>query len=300
MEHEIDQILRDWLPPEGDVLYCPNPGNAGDALIVSATWQCFDRLGLRPRVTKPNLGLRSRVTKPKRFPKQAHIILAGGGNLVPPYRDISRVLEACLEWDVGSCLLLPHTIRNNEALLGRLDGRFTLLCRDLQSLDHVRQHAPLARSLFVDDMALGLEVEVLLERSRSLQHRLSLLLDRQWMKRRRKWKHGLAQHQPDAEGRLEILRSDVEAKSTTPRLRETDLMQFYRSGHENRPGCDQVSADIIKLLGGAKRVLTDRLHVALPATLLGLQVEIMDNNYGKLSAVWKSSLEGRYPNAKLV
>lgn len=289
MEHEIDQILKDWLPLEGDVLYCPNPGNAGDALIVAATWQCFDRLGLRPRVTKP-----------ERFPKQAHIILAGGGNLVPPYRDISRALETCLERDVSSCLLLPHTIRNNEALLRRLDGRFTLLCRDLTSLDHVRRHAPLARSLFVDDMALGLDIEVLLERSRSLQHRLSLLLDRQWLKRRRKWKRGLARHQPNTEGTLEVLRSDVEANTTTPQLREMDLMQFYRSGHENRPGCDQVSIDIIRLLGSAKRVLTDRLHIALPATLLGLQVEIMDNNYGKLSAVWKSSLEKKYPNAKLV
>lgn len=28
------------------ILFIANPGNAGDALIASATWQLFDRLGL--------------------------------------------------------------------------------------------------------------------------------------------------------------------------------------------------------------------------------------------------------------
>jgi exopolysaccharide biosynthesis predicted pyruvyltransferase EpsI len=289
VRHHIDQILKDWLPAEESALYYPNPGNAGDALIATATWQCFDRLGVHPRVSRP-----------EKFPRHAHIILGGGGNLVPPYRNIADALQACVEKEAKSCLLLPHTIRSNETLLDRLDGRFTLLCRDLTSLEHVRRHAPLARSLLVDDMALGLDIEALRRRTQSLTHRLSLLTDRPWIKRGRRWKKGLSLQHPDAHGRLEILRSDAEAKIQPAERLKKDLMDHYLTRCEKRAGCDQVSWDLVILLGKAKTVRTDRLHVSLPAALLGLDVEILDNNYGKLSAVWKTSLEGRYPNARLV
>ena len=288
MQNKIDLILKDWLPADGDVVYYPNPGNAGDALIATATWQCFDRVGTRPRVTRP-----------EDFPRHGKIVLGGGGNLVPPYRFIADALQVSLDKQVGRCLLLPHTVRDNEALLNRLDDRFTLLCRDQLSLAHVRQHAPQAHSQLVDDMALGLDIPALRQRTQSLRHHLSLLVDRPWIKRRKKWKRALARQHPDASGRLEILRADAEANTERPELRDKDLMDFYLTRCEKRAGCDQVSMDLINLLGSVKSVRTDRLHVALPATLLGLQVEILDNNYGKLSIVWKTSLEGRYPNATL-
>lgn len=288
MQQKIDKILKDWLPLEGKLIYFPNPGNAGDALIATATWQCFDRVGIAPRVTRP-----------ENFPRHGTIILGGGGNLVPPYRFIADALQACLDKQVRRCLLLPHTIRGNEALLNRLDERFTLLCRDQISLEHVRRHAPRARSQLVDDMALALDMPVLRQRTQAFAHRLSLLVDRPWIKRRKKWKRALSRQRPDGTGRLEILRSDVEARTEHPESRDKDLMDFYLTRCEKRAGCDQVSMDLIKLLGSVKSVRTDRLHVALPATLLGLEVEILDNNYGKLSIVWKTSLEGRYPNARM-
>lgn len=288
MQNEIDYILKSWLPAEGGALYFPNPGNAGDALIATATWQCFDRVGISPRVTRP-----------ENFPRHGTIILGGGGNLVPPYRFIADALQACLDKQIRRCLLLPHTIRGNEALLNRLDERFTLLCRDQISLEHVRRHAPRARSQLVDDMALGLDIQALRQRTQSFPHHLSLLVDRPWIKRRKKWKRALSRQQPDSTGRLEILRSDVEARTEHPESRDKDLMDFYLTRCERRAGCDQVSMDLINLLGSVKSVRTDRLHVALPATLLGLEVEILDNNYGKLSIVWKTSLEGKYPNARM-
>jgi exopolysaccharide biosynthesis predicted pyruvyltransferase EpsI len=289
MQQEIDNILKEWLPAEGEVRYFPNPGNAGDALIATATWQCFDRVEIKPRVTRP-----------RNFPHHADIILGGGGNLVPPYRFTTDALQACLDKQVRRCLLLPHTIRGNEALLNRLDERFTLLCRDTTSLAHVRQHAPRAHSQLVDDMALGLDIEALQQRTQTFSHRLSLLVDRVWVKRGRRWRRAVSRQQPDTEGQLKILRSDAEAKIEQSESRNKDLMGFYLSRCEKRAGCDQVSMDLINLLGRVKSVLTDRLHVALPATLLGLEVDILDNNYGKLSIVWKTSLEGRYPNARMV
>jgi exopolysaccharide biosynthesis predicted pyruvyltransferase EpsI len=288
MQQEIDKILKDWLPPEGKLIYYPNPGNAGDALIATATWQCFDRVGINPLVCRP-----------ERFPRDSTVILGGGGNLVPPYPQMASALQACLNREIRSCLLLPHTIRGNETLLARLDKRFTLLCRDQSTLDHVRRHAPQVHARLLDDMALGLDLEALRHRTQSLSHQLRLLVDRRWRKRRRRWKRALLRQHHDANGRLEILRADAEAKTEPGESREKDLMDHFLTRCEKRAGCDQVSMDLIQLLGSSKSVSTDRLHVALPAILLGLPVEILDNNYGKLSAVWETSLRGRFPNARL-
>lgn len=290
MPPEIDSFLKEWLPASGKLLYFPNPGNAGDALIAAATWQCFDRLSLRPKLSEP-----------KKFPRHTHVILGGGGNLVPPYHDMADALQACLEMEVESCLLLPHTIRGNEALLYRLDKRFTLLCRDLTSLEHVRRYAPLAQSLLVKDMALTLDIDELQRRSRSLSHRLALWSDRDWLKHRQKWKKALSRQHPDVNGRLTILRGDVEARTPPGEQRARDLMGYYftSGSRHKRAACDQVAWDIVTLLRQARTVRTDRLHVALPAALLGLEVEIIDNNYGKLSAVWRTSLAGKYPKTKL-
>lgn len=286
MNRSMVEALRAWLQGDRPVCYYPNPGNAGDALIASATWQVFDAIGLRPRLAEH-----------RRMPPGATVILGGGGNLVPQYGNMARALEACLDRNVERCLLLPHTIRGHEALLARLDGRFTLACRDEPSLRHARQHAPQARSFLADDMALGLDVEALMRRTRSLRHKAALLLDPSWIKRGRAWRRALERARPDAGGTLTILRCDKEAATLAQRDPSLDLMQFYKSHNRDRAGCDQVAADIIELLRGSRRVVTDRLHISLPAALLGKEVEILDNNYGKLSAVWNASrLARRYPH----
>ena len=56
-----------------------------------------------------------------------------------------------------------------------------------------------------------------------------------------------------------------------------------------RAGCDQVAVDLLRCLQRASSVETDRLHIALPAKLVGLPVRIIDNNYGKLSSVFSMS-----------
>lgn len=289
MHDDINAVIKNWVPPREPVFYYPNPGNAGDALIATATWQCFDRLKIRPTVIAP-----------ARFKKDTHVILGGGGNLIPQYHDIADALDACLARQVSRCLLLPHTIRGHESLLHRLDKRFTLLCRDQASLIHVQRHAPNATALLAHDMALGLDVAALHQRTRRVRHRLELLLDKAWRKHRRQWRLALSRQKQNAEGRLTILRSDVEANTAIPRLPDLDLMRFYTTRCIERAGCDQATMDLVTLLRSARSVLTDRLHVALPSAILGLEVNILDNNYGKLSAVWETSLNDRYPNARMV
>lgn len=283
MKQEIGNVLGAWFVQGEAIQYFPNPGNSGDALIAAATWQVFDRLGCSPLISKPAT-----------FKRGASVILGGGGNLVPLYSDMRRALERCLEMGVGRCLLLPHTIRGNEQLLSRLDEKFTLCCRDRASFEHVVRHAPHAIAILSDDMAFSIDVDVLEKRVATFRHRYSLLFDKDWRKSAWQWRRALAMCRPDEEGVLTILRGDREGMAQAGGGDGAlDLPDYYKIKHGGRAGCDQVAIDLFCCLRRAKRVVTDRLHVALPSALLGVPLEIIDNNYGKLSAVFDLSLPGK-------
>jgi exopolysaccharide biosynthesis predicted pyruvyltransferase EpsI len=282
VKQKIGDVLRDWVVPGETLHFYPNPGNSGDALIAAATWQMFDRLGFSPSISKPI-----------EFQQGASVILGGGGNLVPLYSDMRRALERCLEMKVGRCLLLPHTIRGHEQLLSRLDGRFTLCCRDIPSFEHVVRQAPHAIPILADDMVFSIDISVLEKRAATLRHRSALLFDRDWQKSVRRWRRALALCNPDEKGVLTILRVDREVGGGAERENVAlDLPDHYRMKHGGRAGCDQVAVDLFRCLRRAKYVVTDRLHIALPSVLLGVPLEIIDNSYGKLSAVFNLSLPG--------
>lgn len=275
-------MLQEWLPKTGPVYFYPNPGNAGDALIAAATWQVFDRLNLRPLLSRP-----------ANFEGGAAVILGGGGNLVPFYSDIRLALDCCLKKGVKKCLLLPHTIRGHEELLSRLDARFTLCCRDMSSFEHVARHARHADRLLADDMALSLDIGRLSERTASLRHRISLHFDRDWRKGRKKWRQALNLCRPDNEGLLKIIRSDRERIDPEGGPEALDLPHHFRVMLGGRAGCEQVAFDLIHHLKPSKKIVTNRLHIAIAAILLGVDLEVIDNTYGKLSAVLDFSLPGK-------
>jgi exopolysaccharide biosynthesis predicted pyruvyltransferase EpsI len=283
LKQEIGNVLGAWFVPGEAIQYFPNPGNSGDALIAAATWQVFDRLGYSPAISKPTA-----------FKQGASVILGGGGNLVPLYSDMRRALERCLETGVRRCLLLPHTIRGHEQLLSQLDGRFTLCCRDRASFEHVVRHAPHAIPILAGDMAFSIDLDALEKRVATFRHRYSLLFDKDWRKSAWQWRRALAMCSPDEGGRLTILRGDREgiAKADSTKC-ALDLPDHYKVKHGGRAGCDQVALDLFRCLRRAKVVVTDRLHVALPSALLGVSLEVIDNNYGKLSAVFDLSLPGK-------
>jgi hypothetical protein len=58
-------------------------------------------------------------------------------------------------------------------------------------------------------------------------------------------------------------------------------------------------AEYARLIRSAEIVVTNRLHVALPATVLGKRVILVDAGYHKLSGVYQRSLSGA-PNVTLV
>jgi exopolysaccharide biosynthesis predicted pyruvyltransferase EpsI len=268
----------------GRLRYVPNEGNAGDALIAAGVWQFFDDIGLQPEYCNPR-SLRAGDAA----------IYCGGGNLVPEYSNCQVFLERCLAVDVASALVLPHTIRGHEALLARLDERFTLVCRDIASMQRVQASGTRARLMFAPDMALYIDVPRLFERCETYG---GAGLWRRFMHNDRLlpyllWRRALSRATPPLGSHINILRVDVEATAAQPGDPRLDVSNLYGSKMRFREESDLVARDFLAFFGRISSVRTNRLHAGVAAALMGCDVTYLDNSYGKISAVydaWMSHL----------
>lgn len=279
MHASLADRLRQWLDPETRTLYVPNPGNAGDAAIATATVQLLRRVGA-PVACGSAQDIAAGMD----------VIIGGGGNLVPYYNDVRDLLLACLDRDVRRCLLLSHTVRGHADVLARLDGRFLLWCRDQPSFEFARQHAQRARVELAHDLVLELDIGALARSTSGWGHQLALLRDRRWLRKLARWRLALARIRPDADGTLRIMRHDVESVDPQQSRPEHDLMRHHGIRGYG-PAADQITLDVVRCIDRAQRVVTDRLHVSLIAALLGKPVCLVENSYGKLSAVWELALQ---------
>lgn len=275
----VAEELRDLRSPRRRILYIANPGNAGDALIASATWQFFEDIGLKPtpaRVSDMRAG--------------DAVIYGGGGNLVPMYQDARVAIETALRVGVARFVLLPHTVRGHESLLSHLDDRFSVYCRDVATFEHVAGCSSAANHTLAPDMALGIDVERLQRRAAALPAWWLVCWAGLRKDRRRsyqRWLDQSARIRPNAGGLLEVYRSDQEsARHGGPS--EMDLSGLYCSSLRNRNECDAISAQFLSVIERATKVSTDRLHVGIGGQLLGKQVLLFDNSYGKNHAVAKA------------
>ena len=279
----LAEWLRDFAARARDLCYVPNIGNAGDALIASGTWQLFDTIGLRPRVVSAAL-----------ISEGASVIYAGGGNLTPDYQNCARFLRRCMSVGVKEAMVLPHTIRGHVKLLEQLDERFTLVCRDLPSLEWCTANAPAARTIFAHDLALGLDVPSLRRRCRGLAPFADLIIRTGRARRFRaylRWRRYTRSVQP-VNGTLRVFRADVEAVSRHPGDRLQDIPGAYVSEFVDRVEHDFVARDLLDTIGRSDVIVTNRLHIGIAGALLGKHVKLYDNSYGKIRDVYQSSLKG--------
>ncbi len=271
------------------ITYCPNRGNAGDGTICSATWRLFDRFELTSQVS----------TRVRGGP--GVFIFGGGGNLVPLYRDGADLLREALADSYEHIVILPHTLRANQELLSLFDQRVHVFCRDIPSLDLVHAHARNAHIYLADDLALTLDVEAALHPSwshfspASLAIRAPLLLTSRRRKRLRGWLRDTPRIHPEA-GVLRLMRADQESIFSDATARSQDLSGLYLSKFKSRVEAEWITRDFLRVLSRASAVETDRLHVAIGASLLGKPVRMYNNSYGKNRAVYELSLRDRFPD----
>jgi len=278
------------------IVYQPNRGNAGDALIALATYQLFDDLGLSYRVYREGDDLSRSV-----------LVYGGGGNLVPHFSQGARFLAAHVERAM-KIVILPQTVAGHWDLLARFAANVEVICREPVSYDHVRKAAPFARVLLLHDIALTLDPRAILadgegrgggvSRPRAGQVRPPT---HKYRLRRLGADVGLiASRLTGRPPTLECFRRDSERSEARIPWSNVDLSTAtpYDKSMGNRASVEATAFELFRYLNRFPVINTNRLHICIAGALLGKRVRFSPNAYWKNEAIYRHSLRDAFPNVE--
>lgn len=271
------------------IFYFPNGGNAGDALINLGFYEVARRVGLEFEEVE-------REDIPK-IPTGSVAIVAGGGALVPEWSATPRTVNCLVDAGLQG-IILPHSIRGVDELISALPNNWVVFCREKKSEAYCRSLDPAAKILLDHDMAFHLDAIKL--RGSSLPRGVffrKVLSPKNWLRYAASGYH-LIRSLFNKE--LAVFRCDKEANPSldVPRRKYNDLSAVARFGSGTRSGSAYSGILLLKLIDRYQVIHTDRLHVAIAASMLGKDVTVYSNSYYKLDAVYEMSIEGRYPRSR--
>lgn len=259
-------------------IFVPNPGNAGDAFLAHATYQMFGRLGLSYEIGKTS----------EQYPGQT-IVCGGGGNLIPAYADIATFIKRNKDvWH--EFILLPHTVRGHPELLRSLDSNCYIFCREEPSLAFVKSHAIRANVLSANDMAFHWHPEETIRSASELWRRRPADAVRRYCGDIRLWWQDRSSRAIRNTKSLNAFRTDVE-KTTLPLPSDNvDISRMYAVPDLTPSNTLWVTYRMMKLIRKFDAINTNRLHIGIMSALMGKEVNLYDNNYGKNRDVFRYSL----------
>ena len=259
--------LSNLLFGGGRCLYMPNGGNLGDNLIACATIQAFRRAGIRWEFMR---GGRENIRKGD------VVVYGGGGSLVPLYRGGIDCLKFLNTFDCP-VIVLPHTVRGHEDFWATTKP-MTVFCRDEASLQYLGKFEHVT-AMAADDMATGLDLH---QKPFSSALRLKEWHDRS-----------------GAETTLSAFRGDHESATARNDGRNLDVSELTSPDFSSIESIYSNATFFLSVIASYRFVETDRLHVAVAASLLGIPTVLHDNSYGKNLAVYQQTLKRKFPLLRL-
>ena len=258
-----------------EIIYVPNPGNAGDSMIAYGTFQVFDSMNLNWRIVK-----REKHNDCYYWPrfKDKLLFYGGGGNLV------GGLYGACKNFLLSNkgrneIVVLPHTVANEDSFIKGLDKNVKIICREEISYKYVRElMSHKENALLSDDMALHIK--------------------------------GIEEYKnKEGEGILNCFRKakDKEASGIKIPADNVDVssrLKFKSWEHDQKSPQDdvdimkQVSLSVFDYLSRFSVINTNRAHMAIGGSLLNREVNMFSNSYYKNRAIYDYSLKGNYPNTR--
>jgi exopolysaccharide biosynthesis predicted pyruvyltransferase EpsI len=259
---ELDITLRELNTVP--VLFVPNFGNIGDALIAAGTYQAFANHGIN-------------YVLPGQQTDDVHnLIYGGGGNLTGLYPEARKTIIQAKKDDLR-VTILPHSIRNESMVINRLDSNDRIFCRDLDSLRWVGGRA-CSNIYLAPDMAFYLSAErVFSKRTLIVENSSAELLAQYDL-----ISDIVRDYRAQTVGRVAyFLRRDGERKfGTINQVASLDPSNLIIANWEP----DEVLLFTLFLLETCSDwdlIITDRLHIAIACALLKRPAMLLDNIYGK-------------------
>ena len=260
------------------IVFIPNPGNLGDALICAATVQAFERAGITYSVFS-SLSAHS---------ADFVYVYGGGGNLVPYYDQCASVLRG-LSALKAEVIVLPHSCHGDVAaeVISSFGGNLSVWARERASYSFLSSlPGSFNRGIWHD---LALELRLSDRRFRHLQvfDNLSRLAGAGVRE--------LFAFRGDCEsvgGLCNEAGGNVDLPDVLGKISSVDIGFGLSSLDVNSLFCSV--SWFLAYIDLFRMVRTDRLHVAIGTLLLNKNVFLYDNSYGKCGAVYDYSLRERF------
>ena len=243
----LAKLILDFAQ-SNEILYCPSPGNWGDALINLGTKQFLDFYGIKhTEATRQQIS--DEFHDDTKLNEKVLIVGGGGGwcENWPTTRSFVEEMSNLFK----NVVVLPTTFE--LPLLAQANNVIYF------SRGRLGQVPSTPHTIFCHDMAFFIDLEV--------------------------------PHQEPSLWRLIAFRGDKEkADESISHPQQVDLSLLGNSYSSVEP--------FFEIVNRFNRVYTDRLHVAIAASLLHKTTFLMSGNYGKSYDVWDSSISENYPNTK--
>ena len=263
-----------------ELVFIPNPGNAGDMLINLGMYHLFEQLGVRYVTGSPDQTYPDRV-----------LVYSGGGALIDAYPTAARFFKA----NHALCknlILLPHTVRAQPELIAAMDDRCFLFAREANSETYLNAHRTQAHVLRTHDLAFFLDEAAITAAPWSR----AVLLDK-W--RRKAWPRFVLKLMRDAmltDPVLHCLRADAEATGVDIPAHNHDLSKLFAHGDLSRDSCATTIKTLRFVMKRFSAIRTNRLHITVLGALLDMPVTMLDNSYGKNRDIYDASIDGYFSN----
>ena len=242
------------------IIYIPNPGNAGDSLIVLGTFTLFNKLDLNYEIGNINKLYNNEI-----------LFYAGGGNLVGIYNSCKNFILKNQE--KNTIVVLPHTINNEDKLIQNLSENVTLLCREINSYEYVKKHIKNKNNIFVfKDMAF--------------------YIDAQYLKNFQKKGKGSCNC-----FRLDAERTSIKIPDKNNDISQS-LRHGISNNTSNLNVIHETCKKVFNYLADYEEINTNRLHVAIAGLLLNKKVNLYPNSYWKNKAIYEYSIKDKYSTIK--
>jgi exopolysaccharide biosynthesis predicted pyruvyltransferase EpsI len=245
-----------------NIIYVPNPGNAGDCIIAYSTIKIFDKFNI-----KYLIGNYLNVYKNKT------IFYGGGGNLIGIYNNCKTFLINNMDLSLNNqIIILPHTIKSEDLLLSNMNNNIKIICREPISYDYVKQHFKHSNNIYLShDMAFYLDI------NKDIDISIDISIN-------------------NNENILNCFRNDKEKTSIDIPKDNKDLPLLLNTINSTKDFIiiQKISKNFIKEIAKYKIINTNRLHVAIIASLLNKKVNFYSNNYYKNESVYRHSINKKF------
>lgn len=233
-----------------NIIFIPNKGNAGNFILSYCMIQLFNIMNIKYEINCPSKIYKNKI-----------LFYGGGANLYKKYKLCKKfIINNHIDNDI---VILPHTIYDiNLFEYINKSKRLKIICRDEKSYNYVNSIFTIQNNIYLcDDLNLNLTIP----------------------------KYYLNNY--NLEKTLICFRTDIE-KTIIPK-KNTDISEIIKPKNQTNISIGLIEKIFFHFLNEINKysiVKTNRLQVAIVATLMNKKVYLYNNSYFKNEEVYNYSL----------